>query len=113
MAEIVIHAIPAAGTDAAQASAELETYLRDIDGVDPVLVEVEQPRVGLAEVLAIIQVAGAAIDLAGKLIDFIKSRKDQAKVKDIEIEIDGKRVPVTGLTQDQRARLAVALVRGT
>ena len=109
MAEIVIHCIPEPGTDAAEAAAELETYLRDTDGTEPVLVEVEQPRVGPAEILAIIQLAGAAIDLAEKLVDFIKSRQDKGKVKDIEVEIDGQRVPVGSLTPDQRTRLLAAL----
>ena len=113
MPEIVIHCIPETGTDAAEACAELESYLQDTDGVDPVLVEVEQPRVGLAEVLAIIQVAGAAVDLAGKLIEFIKSRQDKGKVKDIEIEIDGRRLPVGNLTTDQRTRLLAAIAEGS
>lgn len=113
MAEIVIHCIPESGTDAAEAAAELETYLQDTDGVDPILVEVEQPRVGLAEVLAIIQLASATIDLTGKLVDFIKSRRDKGKVKDIEVEIDGERVPIGSLTPDQRTRLAAAITQGT
>ncbi len=111
MAEIVIHCIPESGTDAAEAAAELETYLRDTDGTDPVLVEVEQPRVGPAEILAIIQLASAAIDLTEKLAGYIRSRRDKGKVKDIEIEIDGQRVPVGSLTPDQRTRLAAAIAR--
>ena len=113
MTEVVIHCIPESGADAAEAAAELETYLQDADGVDSVFVEVEQPRAGLAEVLAIIQLASAAIDLAGKLADFIKSRQDQGKVKDIEIEIDGDRVPIGSLTPDQRTRLAAAIAGGS
>lgn len=109
MAEVVIHCIPQPGTDATEVAAEFETYLQDADGISPVLVEVEQPRVGLAEVLAIIQLTSAAIDLTGKLVDFIKSRRDQGKVKEIEIEIDGERIPIGKLTQDQRTRLAAAI----
>ena len=109
MAEIVIHCIPEAGSDTAAAAAELEAYLRDTEGVDPVLVEVEQPRVGLAEILAIIQIASGAVDLTEKLLAFIKSRTDKDKVKDIEVEIDGERVPVAGLTAEQRARLLAAI----
>lgn len=112
MAEIVIHCIPEPGTDAAEAAAQLETYLRGTDGVEPVLVEVEQPRAGLAEVLTILELANTAIDLAGKLIAFIRSRRDGQRV-DIEVEIDGRRVPVGSLTPDQRARLAAALAEGT
>jgi hypothetical protein len=113
VAEVVIHCIPESGTDAAEAAAELEIYLQDTDGVDPILVEVEQPRVGLAEVLAIIQLASAAIDLTEKLVDFIKSHRDKGRVKDIEIEIDGQRVPVGSLTPDQRTRLAAAIAQET
>ena len=113
MAEIVIHCIPESGTDASAAAAELETYLRDSDGMTPVLVEVEQPRAGIAEVLAIIDLASAAIDLTGKLIDFIQSRQGKGKVKDIEIEIDGQRLPVGSLTTDQRTRLLSAIAQGT
>jgi hypothetical protein len=121
VAEVVIHCIPQPGTDAAQVAAELEiylqaefeTYLREADGVSPVYVEVEQPRVGLAEVLAIIQLASATIDLTGKLLGFIKSRRDKGKVKDIEVEIDGQRVPIENLTADQRARLTAAIAQRT
>ena len=113
MAEIVIHCIPQSGTDAAEVAAELKTYLQDTDGVNPVLVEVEQPHVGLAEVLAIIQLASAAIDLTEKLVDFIKSHRDKGKVKDIEVEIDGERVPIGNLTPDQRTRLAAAIAQET
>jgi hypothetical protein len=113
VAEVVIHCILESGTDAAEAAAELETYLQDTGGVEPVLVEAEQPRVGVAEVLAIIQLATAAINLTEKLVDFIKSRRDTGKVKDIEIEIDGQRVPVGSLTPDQRTRLAVAIAQET
>lgn len=109
MAEVVIHCILESGTDGPEAAAELETYLQDTGGVEPLLVEVEQPRVGLAEVLAIIQLANAAIDLTEKLVDFIKSRRDKGRVKDIEIEIDGERIPVGSLTPDQRTRLAAAI----
>lgn len=109
MTEVVIHCIPQSGTDAEAAAAELEAYLQDADGVDSVFIEVEQPRAGLAEVLAIIQLASAAIDLAGKLAGFLASRRDKGKVKDIEIEIDGERVPVGSLTPDQRTRLAAAI----
>ena len=113
MTEIVIHCIPRSGTDAAEVAAELTTYLQGTDGVHPVVVKVEQPHVGLAEVLAIVQLASAAIDLTGKLIDFIKSRQDQGKVKDIEVEIDGERVPIGSLTPDQRTRLAAAIAQET
>lgn len=113
MAEIAIHCIPQSGTDAAEVAAELEAYLQDTDGVNPVLVEVEHPRVGSAEVLAIIQLASAAIDLTDKLVDFIKSHRDKAKVKDIEVEIDGERIPIGSLTPDQRTRLAAAIAQET
>jgi hypothetical protein len=113
VAEVIFHCIPQLGTDPAEIAAELEIYLQDTEGVNPVLVEVEQPRAGLAEVLAVIQLASAAIDLTGKLVDFIKSRQDKGKVKDIEIEIDGERVPIGNLTADQRTRLAAALAPKT
>jgi len=113
MAEVVIHCIPEPGTDPAEAAAELEAYLRDTDGVDPVLVEVEQPRLGLAEILAIIQIASGVVDLTGKLVGYLKSRREKGKVRDIEIEIDGQRVPVGDLTQDQRTRLLAAIIAGT
>jgi len=113
MAEVVIHCIPEPGTDPAEAAAELEAYLRDTDGVDPLLVEVEQPRLGLAEILAIIQIASGVVDLTGKLTGYLKSRREKGKVRDIEIEIDGQRVPVGDLTQDQRTRLLAAIIAGT
>lgn len=113
MTRVVIHAITESDTDAAEAAAELKDYLQDTDGVGSVAVRVEHPRAGLAEILAIIQLASAAIDLTSKLIDFIKSRQGKGKVKDIEVEIDGARVPVGSLTPDQRTRLTAALAQGT
>jgi hypothetical protein len=97
----------------AEVAAELKTYLQETDGVNPVVVKVEQPLVGLAEVLALLQIATTAINLTEKLIGFIKSRTDKGKVKDIEVEIDGERVPIGGLTPDQRTRLAAAIAQGT
>jgi hypothetical protein len=82
--------------------AEFETYLQEADGVSPVQVEVEQTRVGLAEVLAMIQPASATIDFTDKLLDFIKYRRNKGKVKDIEVVIDGQRVPIENLTPDRR-----------
>ena len=99
MAEIVIHCIPQSGADPAEVAAELNTYLQDTDGVNHVMVKVEHPQVGLAEVLAVLQIATTAINLAEKLIGFIKSRQDKGKVKDIEVEIDGERVPIGSLTR--------------
>lgn len=113
MAEVVIHCIPQPGTDPTEAAAELEIYLQDTDGVDPLLVEVEQPRLGLAEILAVIQIASGIVDLTEKLVDYIKSRREKGKVKDIEIEIDGQRVSVGSLTPDQRTSLAAAIAQGT
>jgi hypothetical protein len=117
MAEVVIHCLPAPGTDPAQTAAELEAYLLETEGVTPVLVEVEHPRAGLAEILTIVEVVSGVVDLIGKLADFIKSRQEKAgeqgTVRDIEVEIDGDRVPVASLTADQRARLLVAIAEGT
>jgi hypothetical protein len=113
VAEIIIHCIPQSGTDAAEVAAELNTYLQDTNGVNPVVVKVEQPHVGLAEVLAIVQLTSAAIALTDKLADFIKSRRDKGKVKDIQVEIDGERIPIGSLTADQRTRLAAAISQGT
>ncbi|GAA1926939.1 hypothetical protein [Streptantibioticus ferralitis] len=107
MTEIVIHCIPESGTDPSGTAAELEAYLRDTGGAEPLLVEVEQPQIGLAEVMAIIQLTSAAIDLTQRLIDFLQTRRDKAK--DIEIEMDGKRIPIQDLTNDQRKRLNEAL----
>jgi hypothetical protein len=106
---IVIHCIPEPGIDPAEVASELKTYLQDTEGANPVVVKVEQPHVGLAEVLAIVQLANAAIDLPEKLGKFIESRRNRAKVKDIQIEIDGKRIPIGRLTPDQRRRLAAAV----
>jgi hypothetical protein len=113
MAEVIIHCIPEPGTDPAEAAAELQMYLDGTDGVDPVLVEVEQPRLGLAEILAIIQIASGIVDLTEKLVGYIKTRKEKGKLTDIEVEIDGQRVPVGNLTPDQRTRLTAAIGKGS
>jgi len=109
--EIDIHLIPQPGTEASDAATELRAYLEAIDGVILIDVETEQPHVGLAEVLAVVQLTGAVIDLAQKLIDYIKSRSDKEKVKDIEVEIDGERVPVGKLPPEQRLRLIGAIAQ--
>jgi hypothetical protein len=111
--EIDIHLMLQPGTDASEAASEFRAYLEGIDGVTPVEVEAEQPHVGLAEVLAIVQLSSAAIDLVVKLTDFIKSRSDKGKVKGIEIEIDGERIPVGKLTPEQRLMLIAGIVRET
>jgi hypothetical protein len=111
MPEIVIHLIPEAGADTSAEAAEMDAYLRDEDGVDPVAVEVEQPRLGPAEILVILELANNAIDLAQKLIGYLKSR--HGKVKEIEIEINGRRVPVQRLTPDERAELQAQLAAGS
>jgi hypothetical protein len=54
------------------------------------------------EVLAVLQIAATAVNLAQKLIDFIKSHQGIEKVKEIEVEIDGERVPAGSLTPDRR-----------
>ncbi len=113
MAEIVIHCTLQSGTDAAEVAAELNTYLRDTDGVNPVMVKVEHPQVGLAEVLAVLQITTTAISLTDRLIGFIKSRQDKRKAKDIEVEIDGERIPIGSLTPDQRTRLDAAIAQET
>lgn len=113
MTEIDIHLVLQPGTDPSEAASELQSYLEGIDGVTPVEVEAEQPHVGLAEVLAIVQISSGVIDLAEKLIGFIKSRSDKGKVKRIEIEIDGERVPVDKLTPEQRLRLIAAIAKET
>jgi hypothetical protein len=111
MPEIVIHLIPDTGADTTGEAAELEAYLRDEEGMDPVTVEVEQPRLGPAEILAILELANTSIDLAQKLIGYLKSR--HGKVKEIEIEINGRRVSVQRLTSGERAELQAALASGT
>lgn len=68
MSEIVIHLIPEVGADTTTEAGELESYLRGEEGMDPVTVEVEQPRLGPAEILAILELANTSIDLAQKLI---------------------------------------------
>jgi len=111
VARVVIHCITEPDADPAAAAAELKEYLNDTAGVSSVAVRVEHPRAGLAEILAIIQVASAAIDLTSKLIAFIKSRQEKGTVKDIEVEIDGERTPVGSLTPDQRTKLIAALAQ--
>ena len=55
-------------------------------------VEVEQSRLGPMEILAILQLAAAAVDLTQRLIGFLQSR--HSTVHDIEIEVKGRRVSV-------------------
>ena len=61
--------------------AELQISADSKKPIDTAPIKAEQPHVGLAEVLAIIQLSTAAIDLTEKLLDFIKSRQDKNRVK--------------------------------
>lgn len=99
MSELVIHCIPASGADTAVTAADLASFLQDSGDVESVSVEVESSRgIGPAEILAIVQLAAATVDLTQRLLGFVKSR--HSTVHDIEIEIDGRRVSVTTRTDD-------------
>ncbi len=92
MAELIVHCLPAAGADGAAAAAGLDAFLRGADGVESVEVEVEQGRLGPMEILAVLQLAKSAADLAKELVSYLESR--HSTVADIEIEINGRRVSV-------------------
>jgi molecular chaperone GrpE len=104
LAEVVIHCIPEPGADPTAEVTELDVYLHGIDGVDPVRVELRRPRIGVAEVLAIVELTSTTVDLLQKLYGFLQARR--GKVKDIQVEIDGRRVPLAGLSRDQAAEIA-------
>lgn len=106
MAELVIHCALQPGANAAEVAEDLETHLYGVDGVSSVLVKVEQPQMGLPEVLSILQITAAAVGLAEKLADYLKSRREKGKIRDVEVEIDGQRVPLGDLTPDQETKLA-------
>lgn len=111
MSELVMHCISEPDANAADTADDVAAYLSSLDGADPVLVEVEQPRLGLAEILIIVQVGNAAVGLAEKLIGYLKSR--HGRVKDIEVEINGRRVSIAQLTPEERSELVAILANET
>ena len=106
MAEIVLHFLTEPGVDGAEVTADLQAVLDDIAEPDGVFLEAEQPRFGAAEVLVIVQIVSKTIEVAKQLSDFVKAHR---RVKGVEVEIDGHRVPIDEITSDQRARLQVML----
>lgn len=107
MSRLIVHVIPEGGADVHASADELEDQLSQLPETDTVRVNVEQPRVGPAEILAVVQLGKAGIDLVKWLIAYVKEHR--AGVKGIEIEIGGHRVPVDQLTPEQHAEVLKAL----
>ena len=53
------------------------------------------------------QIAKGAVDLIKLLADYVEKHRDH--VKGIEVELDGERIPIDKLTDEQRARVTAAL----
>jgi hypothetical protein len=107
MAELIFHFITAPDTDVAATSAELQKDLAALALPDGVYVEQEQPRLGPAEILTILQVVSQGIDVAKQIYGWVQDHRKQ--VNGVEVEIDGHRVPVDQLTDDQKGRLQAML----
>lgn len=107
MAELVLHFIAAPDADVDAASAQLQEFLGGLAEPDGVYVEKEQPRLGAAEILTILQVVSQGIGLAKQIYGWVQDH--HKLVKGVEIEIDGHRVPIDQLTDDQKARLQTML----
>jgi molecular chaperone GrpE (heat shock protein) len=104
LAELVIHCIPEPDADPTAELTELSVYLHGIDGVNPIQVTADRPRAGIAEILAIVELTNTTIDLLQKLYGYLQTRR--GKVKDIQIEIDGRRVPLASLSREQAAEVS-------
>ena len=109
MSELIAHVMTEPGADADAASAELREQLSKLTSPEQVTVEVERPQLGLFEILAIVQIAQGTVDVIKFLIDFIHAHRKH--VKGIEIEINGERVPIDRLTDEQRAALQAELAK--
>jgi len=107
MPELIAHVMTEGGADAEQAAADLREYLSDLPQTDDVNVEVERPRLGLAEILTIIEITKGAVDLLKMLGDYVERHRNH--IKGIEVELDGERVPIDKLTDEQRTRVLAAL----
>lgn len=107
MSELIAHVMTEPGADADEASAELREELSRLASPEQVTVEVERPQLGLFEILAIVQIAQGALEVIKFLGDYIHSHRQH--VKGIEVELDGERVAIDQLTDEQRSRLVAAL----
>ena len=108
MAELVIHCIPEPDADPTAELTEFSVYLHGIDGVNPIRVTTDRARgAGIAEILAIVELTNTTIDLLQKLYGYLQARR--GKVRDIQIEIDGRRVPLASLTPAEAAKVARGL----
>lgn len=103
MAELVLHFIGEDGGDVDAAVTELRQYLSGLPGVGSVDVGKEQPRIGATEILGILALVAKAPEFLIQVTQFIHDHRKH--IKDVEVEIDGRRVPVDKLTDDQKARL--------
>ncbi len=107
MPELIAHVLTEGGADADAAADDLREYLTALPETDEVDVEVERPRLGLAEILTIVKIAKGAVELIKLLADYVEKHRDH--IKGIEIELDGERIPIDKLTDEQRARVTAAL----
>jgi hypothetical protein len=98
-----MHFVTAEGADVDAAADELKLDLAKTDGIQDAYVEAEQPRLGPAEVLTILQCVSTAVDLLKMAAGWVNAHRNH--VHSVEIEIDGRRVPIDQLTPDQKALL--------
>jgi hypothetical protein len=111
MAEVVLHFVTEEGADPDAVAEELKSDLSNSDGIQDAFVEAEQPRLGPAEVLAIIQCVTASIDLLKMAASWVNDHRKH--IHSAEIEIDGRRVTIGQLTPDQKTWLEKQLAGTT
>jgi len=108
MAKLIAHVLTEEGTDVQTTAGELKDYLTALPGTDGVRTKVEKPRVGPAEVLAVVQIIEGGVKLIKMLVAFVEEHQSKG-VKGIEVEVDGHRVAVDKLTPAERDALVAAL----
>jgi hypothetical protein len=108
MAKLIAHVITEAGADVPATAGELKEYLTALPGTHGVRTNVEKPRVGLEEVLAVVQITQGAVELIKMLVAYVEKHRSKG-VKAIEVEVDGHRIAVDKLTPAEHDALVAAL----
>jgi hypothetical protein len=108
MAKLIAHVITEQGSDVEGTAQDLEDRLTRVPGAELVRTNVEKPRVGLEEILAVVQITEGAVNLIKMLVAYVEQHRGKA-VKEIEVEVDGHRVAVDKLTPAEHDALVAAL----
>ena len=103
MPQLIAHVLTEGGVDADALAEQLRSAMSGLPEAQLVRVVVERPKIGLVEILAIVQVIEGVpivLDFLGRL-----QGKHRGEIHGVEVESRGSRVPIEDLTPEQRKAL--------